>query len=347
MKTEAHVKISIIVPIYNVEPYLPDCVDSLINQTFKNIEIILVDDGSPDNCGKICDEYALRDERIRVIHKKNGGLVSARNAGYEASIGNWVMYVDADDWLDIDLCETLARCVTKYEEVDVVFWNNIPTVHNWLKLKWKSDIDEHLYTGNECLELARHTLIYTSGIATAYCKLIRKEFAENNRLFHNQKLRQGVEGIEFSLRVFAHSKKVLFVNECGYHYRFNTNSISKSVNKENTRYIVEGFSEIRQYILRLPGSARFLQAFYQRVLYALVAVTMGTYFHRNNGWSIKFKIRDFQDILNEHEIFREALLHGSFSGMDMYRKITLYAIKCKCYFLIHIISTIKYFIIKR
>jgi glycosyltransferase involved in cell wall biosynthesis len=133
MSTGINVKISVVVPICNIESYLPDCIDSLINQTFKNIEIILVDDGSPDNCGKICDDYASRDERIRVIHKVNGGLVSARNAGYEVSTGNWLMYLDGDDWLDTDLCETLVKYVTRYEEVDVVFWNNTPTRTSWLK----------------------------------------------------------------------------------------------------------------------------------------------------------------------------------------------------------------------
>ena len=97
--------VSIIVPCYNVEAYLPKCVNSILEQTYKKIEIILVDDGSPDNCGKICDEYAKKDERIKVIHKENGGLVSARNAGYDVATGDWMMYVDGDDWLDADCCQ--------------------------------------------------------------------------------------------------------------------------------------------------------------------------------------------------------------------------------------------------
>jgi len=92
-------QISVIVPVYKVEPYLDRCVNSLLNQTFRDFELILVDDGSPDNCGRMCDEYARRDDRIRVIHKENGGLSSARNAGLDISQGTFVAFVDSDDWV--------------------------------------------------------------------------------------------------------------------------------------------------------------------------------------------------------------------------------------------------------
>ena len=94
-------KISVVVPVYKVEPYLRKCLDSIVNQTYRNLEIILVDDGSPDNCGAICDEYAAGDSRIRVIHQENGGVSSARNAGLSAVTGEWVGWVDSDDWLSL------------------------------------------------------------------------------------------------------------------------------------------------------------------------------------------------------------------------------------------------------
>ena len=98
--------VSIIVPIYKVpERFLRQCIESCINQTLREIEIILVDDGSPDTCGKICDEYANKDLRVKVIHKENGGLVSARNAGFDIVKGEWHMYLDGDDWIDENTCE--------------------------------------------------------------------------------------------------------------------------------------------------------------------------------------------------------------------------------------------------
>ena len=100
-------KVSIIVPIYNVERYLDRCMQSLLNQTLKDIEIIMVDDGSPDNCPKMCDEYAKKDERVKVIHKKNGGLGYARNSGLEIATGEFVAFVDSDDYVELDMYEKL------------------------------------------------------------------------------------------------------------------------------------------------------------------------------------------------------------------------------------------------
>ncbi len=108
-------KISVIVPIYKVEPYLRKCLDSIVGQAHRDLEIILVDDGSPDNCGAICDEYAARDERITVIHKANGGVSSARNAGLERATGDWIGWVDPDDWIEADMYEYLLTNAKKHQ----------------------------------------------------------------------------------------------------------------------------------------------------------------------------------------------------------------------------------------
>lgn len=102
-------KVSIVVPVYKVEDYLSRCVESLLNQTYRNIEIILVDDGSPDNCPQLCDEYAVNDSRVIVIHKKNGGLSDARNSGIGAASGKYLVFVDSDDWVHAEFIETLVR----------------------------------------------------------------------------------------------------------------------------------------------------------------------------------------------------------------------------------------------
>lgn len=103
--------LSVIIPVYKVEPYLCRCVDSVLNQTYRNLEIILVDDGSPDHCGAICDEYAAKDERVHVIHKTNGGLSDARNAGMAQMTGEYLTFVDSDDWLDDRALELLYQAI--------------------------------------------------------------------------------------------------------------------------------------------------------------------------------------------------------------------------------------------
>ena len=104
-------RLSIIVPVYKVEPYIHKCVDSILNQSFTDFEIILVDDGSPDNCGKICDEYAQKDERVKVIHKENGGVSSARNLGIDEAKGEYISFIDPDDWIEKEMYSEILRYV--------------------------------------------------------------------------------------------------------------------------------------------------------------------------------------------------------------------------------------------
>ena len=115
-------KISVVVPVYNVEKYLRKCIDSIINQTYKNLEIILVDDGSPDKCGEICDEYAKKDNRVKVIHKKNAGVSSARNDGIDNATGEYIIFVDSDDWLEDNAIEIMVDKLNEYD-YDCVFCN--------------------------------------------------------------------------------------------------------------------------------------------------------------------------------------------------------------------------------
>lgn len=114
------IKVSIIVPIYNVEKYLHQCVDSLLNQTLREIEVILVDDGSPDSCPRICDEYKKKDTRVKVVHKQNGGLSDARNAGMKLVEGEYVAFIDSDDYVDLYMFEKLYAAA-KERNLDVCY----------------------------------------------------------------------------------------------------------------------------------------------------------------------------------------------------------------------------------
>ena len=123
MINESKPLVSIIVPIYKVEPYLRRCLDSIVNQTYANLEIILVDDGSPDNCPQICEEYAVNDNRIVVIHKENGGLSDARNTGLDICKGEYISFVDSDDWVDNNYIKTLLNLAIK-ENADICICNH-------------------------------------------------------------------------------------------------------------------------------------------------------------------------------------------------------------------------------
>ena len=113
--------ISIIVPVYRTEKYLDRCVESIVNQTYKNLEIILVDDGSPDDCPKMCDEWAKKDKRIKVIHKENGGVSSARNIGIKSAKGKYIGFVDSDDYIEKEMYESLIDVLNKNKNLDYIY----------------------------------------------------------------------------------------------------------------------------------------------------------------------------------------------------------------------------------
>lgn len=348
MKTTRPI-ISIIVPAYNVESFIEKCIESVLKQTYYYWELIIVNDGSTDKTAQICDEYAVKDERILVVHKPNGGLVSARNAGYEATKGEWIMYLDGDDWLEENTCNELVKSIEVYNP-EIIFWKTLQNLNGKAikgKAEWKCIDREKLYINSECQNLAYNTLVYSSGISTAFSKLLRRDFVEKHKLWHNSKLRQGAEGIEFSLRVFNSTEKALFINQYFTNYRYNEDSISKRIDEKNTTYIIDCFNEIYKYIKKDAKKEYFLPVFYQRILYIIIAVAMSTYFHPKNKESLLLRIKKYKKIIYGTPIFKEALNNGKITKLDKFRKVTIYLIKFKCYLVLPVISRTKQYLIQK
>ena len=143
-------KISVIVPVYKVEKYLDRCVKSIIGQTYPDFELILVDDGSPDKCPQMCDEWAKKDKRIRVLHKENGGLSSARNAGLRVARGEYVHFIDSDDWIELDLYENILNLFKIYTSAQIVQFGSIE-VHKQVKIRQPEERIE-LYDKNRMFD---------------------------------------------------------------------------------------------------------------------------------------------------------------------------------------------------
>lgn len=231
---------SLIVPIYNVEPYIRRCVDSLIGQTFSDIEIILVDDESPDDSPRICDEYAKADERIRVIHKKNGGLSDARNAGLEIAAGKYVIFVDADDYIEKNTCEMFA----KYAESDIdVLIGDAIVEGGVCDLRHMPQSDTTVYGGEEYLKLAM-----SQGLApmAAWLNVLRRDFLADNRL----SFKKGIlhEDEEFTPKMLMKASSVMLTGICFYRYIIRDNSImTKSDKRKNAKDFLAtayGYEEI-------------------------------------------------------------------------------------------------------
>lgn len=343
--------ISIIVPIYKVpEQYLCECIESCINQTFQDIEIVLVDDGSPDECGKVCDKYFAKDERIKVIHKENGGLVSARNAGFEAMKGEWHMYLDGDDWIDVDCLSQTLDAAERYKNPDVVFWNIVQDLDGMLvygKAKWTCEGEEKIYRGEDCKELARNTMIYSSGITPAYAKLINSRWAREFNIKHNPRLRQGEEGVEFSLRLFYYARTVIFLNKYYNHYRYNPSSISKSINEKNTKFMTDCFTVMEEDIEGFENRDEIKNMYHQRVVYGLIAMAMSTYFHPNNPDGLSLKVKKFKSVIASASLYQESIKKCPTIYMDKLRIIILYILKCRMFWMLAPIAQIKQFLLKR
>lgn len=343
--------ISIIIPVYCVpEIFLKECIDSLINQSYKNIEIILVDDGSPDDCGRICDEYAAKDKRIEVIHKVNGGLVSARNAGYEVVTGDWFCFIDSDDWLSLDAFEKIVGQIEKNEGLDVVFWKIVHEVNGKQitgKLEWACDKYTEIYEGSQCKELAVDTLVYNKGVSSPVIRLVRTEYAKKYGVKHDDRTIQGLEGNIFAMRSFYYARRVLFINEYFYHYRYNPSSISKSVSEKNVQCILDCINVMEEDIARFSNKEDFKQPMYEKAIYLLLAIAMNTYFHPANKESLFTRTKKFSNVINRTPLFKMAIYKAKGTELDKQRRIAWIVLKLKLYFILDVFGKVKQILLKR
>ena len=213
--------VSIIVPIYNIEGYIRECIDSILAQTYSDFELILVDDGSPDNCGRICDEYAEKDVRIKVIHKENGGLTSARNAGLSVAKGDWIMHVDGDDWIEPDMIESLIEAANA-TEADLVFGDFMkygPYAGNHKLPTWSIDKKD---------SMSRYIAYMMTTIWGSIAK--RSLYTE-----HCLKSPDGVsycEDFHLIVRLCHFAKKIVNVHRPFYHYRYRPTSIMSNMSRK-------------------------------------------------------------------------------------------------------------------
>lgn len=232
--------ITIIVPIYNIEKYIERCIESIIAQTYKNLEIILVDDGSTDQSGRICDVYAKQDKRIKVIHKENGGLSDARNAGLDIAGGEYIGFVDGDDYIDGDMYETLWKEMID-ESIDIA---SCGMEESWGDIK-------HL----KCLSKNTVILDRVQAYAALFSRTTILGGTNCNKLFRKRvleglKYKKGIqsEDIEFLYRVLDRAEKVVCIDKVKYHYVHRENSITTTPFSKSYMDIIKTMDEMVEFI---------------------------------------------------------------------------------------------------
>ena len=255
--------VSIILPVYGVEKYLPECVDSLLAQTYRNLEIILVDDASPDRCGAICDDYAARDSRVRVIHKKNGGAASARNAGLDAAQGAFICFVDSDDTVEPDYVQTLLDTLGDSDMAMSGFWF----------LSHKGNKPENVVPRSYDREGFMKRFLQDWTCSLLWNKIFRREVIGSLRMEEGHR----VDDEFFTYRVALNCQRVMATDKCLYHYRMRGSSVMQDDGIAKEQMMLDRIAYVTQRYATVAGVLPSLEKMY----FADAADTLSRYWRHS------------------------------------------------------------------
>lgn len=316
--------ISIIVPVYNVTSYLPQCLDSLVNQTYRDLEIICVNDGSKDDSLKILEDYAARDARIKIISRENRGIAASRNEALEQAQGEWLMFVDSDDWVDIQTCQSAMELAEQYQ-ADVVMWayvrefknQSLPKVILPTLTVWEENISafHRRMIGPTNDELTSPDTLDAWG--TVWGKLYRASYYKTDPIpFVDTKLIGTAEDALFNIAYMGRIKKAVYVSEPWYHYRkgesFTTSYKPELPDKWNRLY-----AEMQREIDRQVLGADFQQALENRVSIGIIGLGLNE-LHANANLKLKYHRLS---ILLKAENYRESIQGFSIARLPIHWKL--------------------------
>ena len=300
------VKISIIVPVYKVEKYIKRCIESLIVQRFKDFEIILVDDGSPDECGSICEEYAKNDSRIVVIHKENGGVSSARNAGIEVAKGQYIWFVDADDWVEPNAIDNIW-CEVDNKDVDlIVFGHN--RMYDSKKIINGLSLEQYgIYNINLPIFFRDYYFTYKIGFMP-WNKIYKKDVIKNYSLMFDTEEAFG-EDLLFNLIYYLNIKNVFFSSGIYYNYYIRDGSAERTISKERHIQQMRLFEKFVEYV-KQKGMSQEMKNYILPLLF-FIHFTSGVNQVKKSGVKA-LELVPFLKSVREKEKFRNTFKEISF-----------------------------------
>lgn len=308
--------VSVIVPVFKVENVLHYCIDSILNQTYKDFELILVDDGSPDNSGKVCDEYAQKDDRVIVIHKENGGVSSARNVGIDKAKGKYICFVDSDDYVSKDYLKTLIEIKEKYNDVDNI-WCYFKTVDKYSeKIDCKevsSEPNIEKYTVKDIMILHEKWLD-----AGPYCKLYNRNIVVNFGMHFREDMSLG-EDLLFNFDYLDKTNGDIIVSsvEAYFYYIGNENSLANKY-YPNLLEIYEIInSTMENYLNKWHCDNNQMKKYYNACFFKYEVILKNT-FNNENQKSIKEKYRYNNEILKSKK-FNDAFTNMQHKPNILYR----------------------------
>ena len=322
--------LSIIVPVYKVEKYLHQCIDSILAQTFKDFELILVDDGSPDDCPKICDDYAKKDFRIKVIHKENEGLIKARKVGLEAASGQYIGFVDSDDWIEKNMYELLCEATRKYE-VDIALCDMLKSFPS-IEYRLEQYIQPGLYNKKLMEEKVYPYMLYSGHfwqfgiLPTLGSKIFKKDLIDRNLSFVNESIRMGEDAactypsLLDATSIYILDKKYL------YHYRQNPTSMTKNYDEEFFERIITLYNFLKE---RFNSKNTFDLS--RQLYYYFVYLTIGVVdneFSEFNNKKYRVKRNNLKNVFLNQEV-SDALKVISLREMPFNTKVYIWLMKMK------------------
>lgn len=305
--------VSVVIPIYNVEKYIKKCVDTIVNQTYKNLEIILVDDGSPDNSGYIADSYASSDHRIKVVHKKNGGLSDARNTGMEISNGDYICFVDSDDYIELDMIEkVLEKALTTDSDV-ILFglYNEVLDEHEEIIEQ------ERVFIDNANLQLM------TSVIGYAWNKLYKSAFLKSKN-FAFQKSLSLIEDIIFNEKIFLNANKIEYLKDPLYHYiNRNRPTLVKKYYEDSYKLHKMGFQARRNVVLKLFGENYLTKEILSNSYIGGIRYCCSNMFYFKNDLSLESKYRKIRLMVNDVDTIEQIKYYNPINVSDQILKLCI------------------------
>lgn len=318
--------ISIIVPVYNTENYLEKCLYSLVNQTYKNIEIIIIDDGSTDNSMNIIQKFVLADNRVKVISQKNQGLSGARNTGMNNANGDYIMFIDSDDWIEIDTCEKAINASEKYN-ADVVFWSYIKEFSNSQKDNYLFDKTEIIWSEKNINQLSRRMVGLVGdelanpqsidNLVTAWGKLYKKSVIGDVRFTDTKII--GTEDALFNIEVFLGINSAVYIPDLLSHYRKdNESSLTHNYKKKLVSRWKEMYSRIKFLLDRNDMSREYYDALKNRICFGLIG--LGISLAEDKKMSFKEKKKEIYNILSMKH-YQIALKDLDFSYLPIQWKV--------------------------
>lgn len=308
-------EISFLIPVYNVEKYLPQCLDSIALQTFQDWECLLVDDGSSDSSGSICDSYEKADARFRTIHTQNAGASSARNTALENARGDWIYYVDSDDWLEPDAAQIVLDAA-KESKADCIMSYALRHLENGATIRGKLFSQAFTADTRESIGLMQKYVLYrpyspyycaeaVSGYAAPWSKFVKRQLlVENNVAFDTDVFDIFEDGL-WTLNVFEHAKKICYIDKQTYHYRVLENSLIHSFKEDSMRIQEAGYAKIEAFLQTHHKDKTFWEAYYAHVVSFFGGYLSRYFYHPDRNKSKREIDREIKRYLNR-EPYRTA-----------------------------------------